>query len=108
MSERIAVQLSGVSKMYKLFAQRRDRLLDALGIARLLGVNSTREFWSLRDVELSVPAGKRIGIVGRNGAGKSTLLKLITGTIAPTEGKLEVNGRVQALFEAGAGFHPEF
>ncbi len=110
MSDALAVRLTGVGKLYKVFASRRDRLIDALGLARIVPpkAGSVREFWSLRDVDLEVPAGQRIGIIGRNGAGKSTLLKLITGNIAPTEGTIEVSGRVQALFEAGAGFHPEF
>lgn len=110
MSETLAVKLSGVGKLYKVFANRRDRLMDALGLAWILPPKpgTVREFWSLRDVDLDVPTGARIGIIGRNGAGKSTLLKLITGNIAPTEGSIDVHGTVQALFEAGAGFHPEF
>lgn len=110
MSEGVAVRLAGVGKLYKVFANRRDRLLDALGLAWIKppAPGAVREFWSLRDVDLEVPTGARIGIIGRNGAGKSTLLKLITGNIAPTEGTIDVHGRVQALFEAGAGFHPEF
>ena len=107
MSDEYAVRLTGVSKMYKVFPNRRGRLLDALGFARWMNV-PTREFWSLRDVDLTVPRGSRIGIIGRNGAGKSSLLKLITGAIAPTEGTVDVRGQVQALFEAGTGFHPEF
>lgn len=110
MSEHPAIRLSGVSKMYKVFPTRRGRLLDALGLSRFLlrPSGQPRQFWSVRDVDLSLPRGARVGIIGRNGAGKSTLLKLITGAIAPTEGQIEVNGKVQALFEAGTGFHPEF
>jgi lipopolysaccharide transport system ATP-binding protein len=67
-----------------------------------------QEFWALRAIDLEITAGSRVGIIGRNGAGKSTLLKLITRNIAPTEGRIDVNGDVQALLEAGAGFHPEF
>jgi lipopolysaccharide transport system ATP-binding protein len=110
MSELPAIRLRGVGKLYKLFARRRDHMLDAAGLGGLLrwrGV-TPRMFWALRNVDLDVPHGRRLGIVGRNGAGKSTLLKIITGALSPTEGQVDVDGRVQALFEAGSGFHPEF
>jgi lipopolysaccharide transport system ATP-binding protein len=105
-----AVRLRGVGKMYKVFGSRRERMLDALGFGRVLPSSwiKPRMFWSLREVDLEIPKGGRIGFIGRNGAGKSTLLKLINRTIAPTEGTIEVRGQVQALFETGAGFHPEF
>jgi ABC-type polysaccharide/polyol phosphate transport system ATPase subunit len=107
---KLAVQLRGVGKLYKLFERRRDHVLDAIGLGALLrwrGV-APRKFWALRGIDLDVPHGKRLGIVGRNGAGKSTLLKVITGALSPTEGTVRVDGRVQALFDAGSGFHPEF
>jgi len=63
---------------------------------------------ALRNVTLSVPEGKTYGLVGRNGSGKSTLLKLVTGIYAPTSGTVEVHGRISALLELGAGFHPDF
>lgn len=91
--------------MYKIFPNRTANLFDALGFP---GRRRYREFWALRGVDIEIRKGERLGIIGRNGAGKSTLLKLITGNIAPTEGAVEVNGEVQALIEAGAGFHPEF
>jgi lipopolysaccharide transport system ATP-binding protein len=110
MSDRVAIRLSGVGKMYKMFASRLDKGFDALGLARLMFWRRVKpqEFWALRSIDLEITAGSRVGIIGRNGAGKSTLLKLITGNMAPTEGLVEVNGDVQALLEAGAGFHPEF
>jgi lipopolysaccharide transport system ATP-binding protein len=63
---------------------------------------------ALRGIDLVVPQGKTVGIIGRNGSGKSTLLKLMTGIYAPTSGTIELNGRVSALLDLGAGFHPDF
>ncbi len=114
MSERrpddAAIRIAGLGKMYKIFPTRLDNFLDALGVAKLLPIrrNRFREFWALRDVDLEVGRGRRVGIVGCNGAGKTTLLKLITGNVAPTEGTVDVTGDVHALMNTGAGFHPEF
>ncbi len=63
---------------------------------------------ALKGVDLAIPKGPTVGIVGRNGSGKSTLLKLITGIYAPSSGSIEVNGRISALLDLGAGFHPDF
>jgi len=109
MSE-FAVRLQGIGKKYKMFAHRRDHLLDTFGVNRLVPWLQVphREFWALRGIDLELQKGQRIGIIGRNGAGKTTLLKLITGNIAPSEGKVDVAGQVHALLDVGGGFHPEF
>jgi ABC-type polysaccharide/polyol phosphate transport system ATPase subunit len=110
MSERGVIQLANVGKMYKIFSSRLDHFLVALGLSRLMPWREIRphEFWALRNIDFELKAGRRLGIIGRNGAGKSTLLKLITGNLAPSEGVVTVEGQVQALLEAGSGFHPEF
>src|SRR4029077_3995688 len=110
MSEHTVIRLAGVGKMYKIFPSRVDHFVVALGLSRLMPWRriEPHEFWALRNIDFELKAGKRLGIIGRNGAGKSTLLKLITGNLAPTEGHVTVVGDIQALLEAGAGFHPEF
>ncbi len=108
MGDAIAIQSLG--KVYRLYRRPRDRFIDAFGLGRLLFWcrSDYQEFWALRGLNLTVRRGERLGIIGRNGAGKSTLLKIITGNIAPSEGRVTVQGRVQALLELGTGFHPEF
>jgi len=110
MPETLAIQLNNVSKIYRLHGSQKDQLIDVLGLQRL-GIrpkNPAREFIALSDINLDVPSGHRIGIIGRNGAGKSTLLKLICGNYAPSHGEITVNGTVQALMSMGLGFHPEY
>lgn len=110
MSETPAIRLQGVGKLYRVFSRPAETVLDAVGLGavlRLRGIEP-RMFWSLRGVDLEIQKGRRLGIIGRNGAGKSTLLKVISGAISASEGEVDVRGRVQALFEAGSGFHPEF
>ncbi|GAB6067979.1 ABC transporter ATP-binding protein [Methylothermus subterraneus] len=98
----IAVRLENVSKGYAFFPRPIDRLRALFG-----GVSQQTWYWALRDVSLMVAAGETFGIIGENGAGKSTLLKLVAGTIRPSSGRIQVSGRVAALLELGAGFHPE-
>ena len=110
MSERPVIELSGVGKMYKIFSSRFDHFAVALSLSRLMPWRriEPHEFWALRGIDFELKAGKRLGSSGLNGAGKRTLLKLITGNLAPTAGRVSVHGDIQALLEAGSGFHPEF
>jgi lipopolysaccharide transport system ATP-binding protein len=97
--------MTDVGKAYKVFGSPAGILLDAIGLGRFA---PHREFWALRGFQLELDVGERVGLIGRNGAGKSTVLKLVTQNVRPTEGQVEVNGAVHALFEATGGLHPEF
>jgi len=107
------LQVGNVSKKF-VRGEIHDSLRDFIpsAVARLLGrtratSSSKKEFWALRDVSFDLTRGEAFGIIGANGAGKSTILKLITGIMKPTEGRIDVNGRLSALIEVGAGFHPD-
>lgn len=100
-----AIRISNVSKYFEIYAKPRHRLLQMLCRGKR---KFFREYWALRDISFDVAKGECLGIVGRNGAGKSTLLQIIAGTLTPTSGSIEVNGRVAALLELGSGFNPEF
>lgn len=101
-----AIELSAVGKCYYLNKHKVFLVREAVN--RLFGKKPDREeFWAMREINLSIGAGESVAIVGRNGAGKSTLLGLVAGTIYPTCGSVAVSGRVGALLELGAGFHPD-
>jgi lipopolysaccharide transport system ATP-binding protein len=113
-SEKVAIRVSGLSKCYQIYDSPADRLRQFIypRLTKLFGGGVFRryfrEFWAIKDVSFEIKKGETLGIIGRNGSGKSTLLQLICGTLTPTEGKVEVNGRVAALLELGSGFNPEF
>jgi len=98
-----AIVVSHVSKVYKHYWGPRSLLKEIL-----LGVTSHSRQWALKDVSFELEEGEAFGVVGDNGAGKSTLLKILAGTAFPTQGDVKVSGRISALLELGAGFHPEF
>jgi len=99
-----AVDLEGVGKRFKRHLDRRNTLKE-----RIVRGRATRaeDFWAVRDVTIGIPKGSVFGLVGHNGSGKSTLLKMIAGIYRPTEGSITTDGRVAALIELGAGFHPD-
>lgn len=105
--QRVAVEVKSLGKMYKLYKNPNDKIKDVFGL-NLFKKDYYREFWALRDINIKINKGERVGFIGHNGAGKSTLLKIITGNYAPTEGEVYVNGKIQALLEMGTGFHPDF
>lgn len=99
-----AVSLSHVSKMFRRRLDRRGTLKEVLVRGKS---KNLQEFWALRDVSLDIPSGSVYGLLGHNGSGKSTLLKTVAGIYRPTSGEVSVRGRLSALIELGAGFHPE-
>lgn len=101
------IQFDRVSKKFTLHRER-PRSFQELAVNLFQRNNdSHEEFWALQDVSFTVEQGETLGLIGPNGAGKSTALKLISRIIEPTSGQIEVNGRVGALLELGAGFHPD-
>jgi ABC-type polysaccharide/polyol phosphate transport system ATPase subunit len=109
----IAFEMDHVYKKFRkgeIYSSLRD-LIPAL-TSRLWKKNSAdtlekREFWALKDISFQVKRGEALGIIGANGAGKSTILKLTSGIMNPTKGRINVNGKISALIEVGAGFHED-
>ena len=105
-----AIDVLNVSKVYRRYARKKQfaTLKSAILDGSLLGdLNPDETFQALKGVSFSVPKGCTYGVIGRNGSGKSTLLKCVAGITRPTEGTVTVDGRISALIELGAGFHPE-
>jgi lipopolysaccharide transport system ATP-binding protein len=104
----IAVEFSHVSKFFRLERDKPRAFQDLfITMAQRRKNRKAKEFWALKDVSFEVRKGETMGNIGSNGSGKSTTLKLISRIISPTSGSIKVNGRVTALLELGAGFHPE-
>jgi ABC-2 type transport system ATP-binding protein len=98
-----AIEIQSVGKVFKLYREKPSSVK-----ARLLSSHSrAEEFWALRDVAFDVGGGESLGLIGHNGSGKTTLLKVIAGILRPTRGVVRARGKIAALLELGAGFHPE-
>ena len=134
MSDDIAISVKHVSKAYRIWREPSARLKAPIADAwqklkarsyellakasgqsahssKLLAPSFSpyyKDFFALKDVSFEVKKGEAVGIIGRNGSGKSTLLQMIAGTLTPTSGSIQVNGRVAALLELGSGFNPDF
>ncbi len=116
----IAIRVEGLSKLYRIgkkqerYATLRDTIADAFAApwrwlrnGRDGSERAADSIWALKDVSFEIQHGEVVGIIGRNGAGKSTLLKILSRITEPTEGRVEIYGRVASLLEVGTGFHPE-
>ena len=99
----VALEVEDVSKVFRLFRERPSSLKQRV----LSGRMRAEDFWALRDIAFAVEEGSSLGLIGHNGSGKTTLLKCIAGILRPTSGMIRYRGRVAALLELGAGFHPE-
>lgn len=105
MDNTYSIQVNNVTKVYRLYDKPLDRLKEALSVTRR---SCHREYYALNGVSFDVKKGETVGLIGVNGAGKSTMLKIITGVLTPSSGSVEINGRVSALLELGAGFNNEY
>ena len=115
-----AIKATGISKQYQLGGaeQHYDSFQEMLRgmlaapfkkMRSLSGKASAEQalFWALKDINFEIPVGQITGVIGRNGAGKSTLLKVLSRITSPTDGEVQIRGRVASLLEVGSGFHPE-
>ena len=100
-----AIRFENVSKCFITYHERPRSFQELL--VNLFRNGEREELWALRDVSFTVERGETLGLIGQNGSGKSTALKLISGILQPTSGRVEVEGRLSALIELGAGFHPD-
>ncbi len=107
-----AIKVENVSKSFRMKKRYRQATTIKSALLNLLKhqrvIQKEKDFWALQGVSFEIPKGSTLGIIGSNGSGKSTLLKLIAGIQRPTSGGITTNGRISALIELGAGFHPEF
>ena len=99
------INVKNVDKIYKLYDSNKARVADTLGLTRK---KNYREHYALKNMSFQVKKGECVGLIGTNGSGKSTILKIITGVLSPTKGEVEVDGRISALLELGAGFNQEY
>lgn len=105
MAAEYAIEVKDVTKIYKLYDKPIDRLKESLSVRHR---EYHRDFYALQGISFTVEKGQTVGIIGTNGSGKSTILKIITGVLTPTSGQVQVNGKVSALLELGAGFNQDY
>ncbi|MGH9920775.1 MAG: ABC transporter ATP-binding protein, partial [Nitrososphaerales archaeon] len=103
-SASVAVSVREVSKKFRLFKERNSSLKATVVRGRRI---VAEDFWALQDVSFEVHEGETFGLIGENGSGKSTMLKCLTKILRPDRGEVRVEGKISALLELGAGFHPE-
>ena len=103
--DKIAIKVEGLGKTYRSYQTPQDRLKQIFWPGKK---EFFKEFKALNDFSFTIGRGETVGIIGRNGSGKSTLLQMIAGTLTPSHGDVEINGRIAALLELGAGFNPEY
>ena len=101
----LAIRVKDVTKVYRLYEKPIDRLKETVSITHK---NYHRDFYALNGLSFEVKKGETVGIIGTNGSGKSTILKIITGVLTPTTGTVEVDGKISALLELGAGFNMDY
>lgn len=99
-----AIEIRGVSKSFRLYREKYTSLKERV---IHFGQPPHEQFWALRDIDMEIAAGETVGLLGHNGSGKSTLLKCVAGILRPDAGEIRTSGRVAALLELGAGFHPD-
>lgn len=102
-----AISARGLSKKFRIGTKDRNTIFTSLRY-KLSGEYPTKDFWALRDINISVSKGEMLPIIGPNGAGKTTLLRVLSGIMAPTEGTYTVQDEVSCIFELGLGFNPRF
>jgi ABC-type polysaccharide/polyol phosphate transport system ATPase subunit len=105
MSDSIAIQLDDVHQYFKVIHERPDTLREAF--ASFFREGRFENYHAIKGISVKVRRGEVVGLIGRNGSGKSTLLKIVAGVYTPSSGQVSVQGKVAALIELGAGFHPE-
>ena len=101
--EETVIEIKGLIKKYKMYNRKKDRLVEAI----LPVINKHTDFLAINNLDVTIKKGEIVGILGRNGAGKSTLLKIITGVVVPSEGTVNINGKISSLLELGTAFNPE-
>lgn len=113
MSSNTAIRINNITKSFHIYNRPADRLRQIINnkLSKIPGVRQKKyhtEFNALKNINIEIKKGEKVGIIGKNGSGKSTLLQIVAGTLSPTNGTIQTFGRIAALLELGSGFNPEF